>query len=144
MTIGFPSRWSMSASSSERFGSSCTPRADAIAATIEDGMPAGASATKRTVSRESLRARATFNAVCVLPTPPAPVSVTSRCSRTSPSISRTSVSRPTKLVSAIGRSDGAGAARPGCGDPPHHALARGGLELAAPFFIEFERLGEER
>ena len=53
----------------------------------------------------SLSAVATCSAVWVFPMPPAPVSVTSRWSCTSRAISPSSVSRPTKLVSASGKFD---------------------------------------
>ena len=97
-------RYASSVSSSGRFGTSCKPSADAIAAATKEGSPIGASPTKQTLpSAASLSAVATCNAVCVLPTPPAPVSVTSRWSRTCVAISSSSTSRPTKLVSASGR-----------------------------------------
>ena len=97
-------RYVTSVSSNGRFGTSCTPSVEAIVAATNEGSLIGASPMKQVASSPaSLSAIATCNAVCVLPMPPAPVSVTIRCSRTILAISSSSVSRPTKLVSASGR-----------------------------------------
>src|SRR5262249_47328126 len=48
-------------------------------------------------------ARATTAARRVLPTPPGPITVTSRCFPTRPATSSTSAARPTKLVSAAAK-----------------------------------------
>ncbi len=66
----------------------------------------GASPTKQTAPPSApLHADPVCSAVCVLPTPPVPVSVTIRWSRTSMAISSSCASRPTKLVNASGRLD---------------------------------------
>ncbi|MGA8097714.1 MAG: hypothetical protein WB810_03540, partial [Candidatus Cybelea sp.] len=74
-------RYASRVSSSGRFGTSCTPSADPTAATTSEGLTSDASPTKQTApSVASLSAVAARNAVWVLPTPPAPVSVTIRWS----------------------------------------------------------------
>ena len=109
----------------------------------------GASATKQTaVSVVPLSAVPICNAVWVFPMPPAPVSVTSLCSRTSRVTSSSSVSRPTKLVSESGKFE----VRYRTPDPRYGTVSsarcsrRYGdrFELAALFVIEHQRAHEER
>ena len=95
-------RCSSSVSSSGQVGTSCTRNAEAIAAGINEGSLIGASPTNH-AALASPSAVATCNAVWVLPTPPLPVSVSRRCSRTSVAISSSSRSRPTKLANESGR-----------------------------------------
>ena len=76
------------------------PSASATASGTRAGSRRGASSTSQTPSRFAWAAiRATSRARLVFPTPPGPVSVTSRCSAMLPSTSEQSSSRPTRLVS---------------------------------------------
>ena len=80
------------------------PSAVAIAAGTEAGSPTGASSTIHTPSGNSPATSApTSSASRVLPTPPTPLSVTSRFDRTSSATSATRSSRPTNELSCWGR-----------------------------------------
>jgi hypothetical protein len=68
---------------------------------VDPGSVTAASSKNQTpLGNSSARSAATSTARRVLPTPPAPVSVTRRCARSAASISAISDSRPTKLVAA--------------------------------------------
>ena len=82
-------------------GCSRTPSATATADGTCAGSRTGASSASHTPSANRAATRpATAPASRVLPTPPGPVTVTSRCSSSRPATSRTAAARPTKLVSA--------------------------------------------
>jgi hypothetical protein len=57
----------------------------------------------RPSANRAATARATWPASRVLPTPPGPVTVTSRCSPSRPATSRAGPARPMKLVSTAGK-----------------------------------------
>ena len=84
----------------------CSPRTRAIVAATRPASPTGASGTNATAANPISSVEATSMANRVLPTPPGPVSVTSRATRSS-SRSRSAAasrSRPTIGVSGTGRS----------------------------------------
>ena len=88
----------------ERPGWSGRPSARATATGTRSGSMIGARSTYHTPSRHSPIIRpATSKASRVLPTPPAPVNVTSRLSARIRRTSVISAARPTKLVSCTGR-----------------------------------------
>ena len=96
-------------------GSTSRPIDAATASTSRPGSPTAASSTSHTPSgKPPATRRANSTATLVLPAPPGPTTVTSRCSSTSLASSRSSRSRPTKLVSRSGRLwGGAAGASPG-------------------------------
>ena len=76
-----------------------TPSTAATASGTAAGSPTAASSITHTPSGKlSANRAATSSASRVLPTPPTPVSVTSRCALSAASSSASSVARPTKLV----------------------------------------------
>ena len=88
-------------------GPAVTPRTVAMASGTAAGSLIVASSTTQTPSVNSwVSSAATCTESRVLPTPPAPVRVTSRCACTSSPTSFTSTSRPTKLVTCTGRFPG--------------------------------------
>ena len=91
-------------SRADRCGPSRTPRTVAIVCATRSGTESGARSTSHTPSGESFtRPDASRTARRVLPTPPAPVSDTSRDDVSTPGNSRSSFRRPTKLVRSAGR-----------------------------------------
>ena len=85
------------------------PSTVAMAAGTDAGSPTDASSTIHTPSGNSPATSApTSSASRVLPTPPTPVSVTSRFDRTSSATSATICSRPTSELSCCGRLPGEG------------------------------------
>ncbi|OLT24032.1 hypothetical protein BJF79_45690 [Actinomadura sp. CNU-125] len=89
----------------------------------------GASGTNQTPSGVSATwAAAISPARRVLPAPPGPVRVTSRCSRSSSPTRRDSSSRPTKVVSCAGRfvrrGDGSAGPSRSAGAPASRRIAR--------------------
>ena len=80
------------------------PSTVAIAAGTEAGSPTDASSTIHTPSGNSPASSAPASSASrVLPTPPTPLSVTSRFDRTSSATSSTTASRPTSELSCCGR-----------------------------------------
>ena len=93
------------ASRADRCGPSRTPRAVAIVCATRSGTESGARSTSQTPSAEFAHEAhdASRTASRVFPTPPAPVSDSSRDDASTPGNSRSSFRRPTKLVSSAGR-----------------------------------------
>jgi hypothetical protein len=123
-----PRKSATSTSGSGALPASRTPNAAATAEATSAGSASAARETYRTPSRRAPPARAAASSARrVLPTPPGPVSVSSRAPRSRRLTSASSRSRPTKLVSGTGR-------LPGGGTPD----ATGGTtkpEAAAPFRV---------
>ena len=88
-------RNSIRESSTERPGADSTPRTLATVSATSSALESGARSTRKS----SARTRAVSSASRVLPDPPAPVSVTSRCSRSRRLTRLLPRSRPMKLVS---------------------------------------------
>src|SRR5205807_2429604 len=99
-------------------GRSRPPSTAAATAGTSAGSPAGASSTSHTPSaNRPATCLATSPASRVLPTPPGPVTVTSRYSSSKPATSRTAPARPTKLVSTAGKPSTPAAAIPAAAPP---------------------------
>jgi len=97
-------RCSESVCVSELPGASRTPRTEASAWGTSSGSDSGASSTNHTPSwYPSSTSEATVKASRVLPNPPGPVRVRSRCSESSASTLPTSCTRPIKLESCRGK-----------------------------------------
>ncbi len=96
-------RKSITASNSERPGSSRTPSTRAASLTTRSACPIGASSTSHAPSYRSKIRAATSSISRVFPAPPVPMRLTSRCDPRRSSRSASSASRPTKLVRLVGR-----------------------------------------
>ena len=84
-------------------GCSCTPAPRPPPPRPAPGRSPGQLGQPRPSANRAATARATRLASRVLPTPPGPVTVTSRCRPSRSATSRTYSSRPTKLVSSAGK-----------------------------------------
>ncbi|MCF6427235.1 hypothetical protein L2C96_33725 [Amycolatopsis tucumanensis] len=122
-----PERWSTTRSTASRLDWSGTPIAVATVGATWVSCVTLASSTTRTPPGRLVRSAAVI-AVRVLPTPPGPVTVTSRWARSSASSCAKVWRRPTKLVSATA----------GCRSPPPAPspmtppITRPPLDIAAP------------
>ena len=124
-----------------------TPNAPATTSGTAAGSPTGANSTSHTPSGNSAASSAaTCTARRVLPTPPTPVRVTSRCARTCSASSFTSTSRPTKLVTCTGRLPGTASIVRNGGNPTaqtvgaHLEQALGAGQIPQPVLTQIDQL----